>query len=345
MKPQQKLLHAASVMVWVFVILVFYVLGGGSEQGLQDAPEVQGLNTSIPEADAQELSATRLEAVMRQNLSDSDEAHTLHKQRSSSFDWYVEEENTTHQQIPQIASDPAEPPVTQFKPATQKSRVGTARRRYEQERADAYKLRQEQLQQIRNMFLTSPNDGQSQAAQAAPTPPKPKATVVQAGNQQGFYGLSQAATPTTDIRAVIHGEHRNLQRGSIVKLRLLDDIEIENNVIPANTFVYGQLSFSSCRAMIRIDNIQYNQTVYPFVGSIYDNDGFEGLYVPDNKIDQAARKAGSQILGQNKISMSGPAFIASAANAALGAIQSVAQHAVSEQKINISSNYQVIIKQ
>lgn len=345
MKPQQKLFHAASVMVWVFAILVFYVLGGGSAQGLQEATAVQGLNTSIPEADAQELSATRLEAVMRQNLSDSDEAHTLHKQRSSSFDWYVEEQTQTDQQIPQIASEPAEPPVTQFKPAATKSRVGTARRRYEQERADAYKQRQEQLQQIRNMFLHSQGDQQQTTQQAAAAPPKPKATVVQSGRQTGFYGLSEATTPTTDIRAVIHGEHRNLQRGSIVKLRLLDNIQIENNIIPANTFLYGQLSFSSRRAMIRIDNIQYNQTVYPFSGTIYDNDGFEGLYVPDNKIDQAGRKAGGQILGQNKISLSGPAFIASTANAALGAIQSVAQQVVVEDKINISSNYQVTIKQ
>jgi hypothetical protein len=37
-------------------------------------------------------------------------------------------------------------------------------------------------------------------------------------------------------------------------------------------------------------------------------------------------------------------LVASAANAALGAVQSVAQSSVSEQKISISSNYLVTIK-
>ncbi|MBQ2025183.1 MAG: conjugative transposon protein TraM [Paludibacteraceae bacterium] len=348
MKAQQKFLHAASVMVWLFTLLVFYVLEGGTEVSmhLEQTNTGQGLNTSIPQADAGELSDTRLQAVMRQNMSDSNEEQTLYKQRSSSFSWYVEEKPQEPEVTPKVQTVEHSPKV-EVQPVKRKSRVGTARRKFEQERDAAYKLKQEQLQQMRQMFLLS-GAGEQAGAVATPTPttPKPIATVVQAGGaQDGFYGLMQATEPITDIRAVIHGEHRNLQRGSVVKLRLLDAICIQNNVIPANTFLYGQLSFSSCRATIRIDNIQYNQTIYPFEGTIYDNDGFEGLYVPDNKVDQAARKAGSNILSNANLSVPGPAFIASAANAALGAVQTVAQHTVSEPKINISSNYLVTIKQ
>jgi hypothetical protein len=161
----------------------------------------------------------------------------------------------------------------------------------------------------------------------------------------GFYGLSTCQDMPTDIQAVVHGEHRNLERGAIVKLRLLDDVMINKTRIPANTFLYGQLSFRERRAIIRIDNILYKQVVFPFAGSIYDKDGFEGLYVPDNRIDDATRKAGAQALANADLRIPSVSIFGSAANAVVGAFQSVAQQSISEQKINISSNYLVTIKQ
>ena len=41
--------------------------------------------------------------------------------------------------------------------------------------------------------------------------------------------------------------------------------------------------------MIKIENIQYRNTIIPFNASIYDQDGFEGLYTPDNIVDEAKR--------------------------------------------------------
>jgi hypothetical protein len=85
--------------------------------------------------------------------------------------------------------------------------------------------------------------------------------------------------------------------------------------------------------------------VFPFAGSIYDKDGFEGLYVPDNRIDDATRKAGAQALANADLRIPSVSIFGSAANAVVGAFQSVAQQSISEQKINISSNYLVTIKQ
>ena len=90
---------------------------------------------------------------------------------------------------------------------------------------------------------------------------------------------------------------------------------------------------------------QKTNEVLPQMGIQMDKDGFEGLYVPDNRIDEAARKAGSQALGNVNVRIPGASFITSAANAAVSAVQSVAQQTISEQKINISSNYLVTIKQ
>lgn len=357
MKEQQKLWHAASVMVWFFAILVFYLLGGGVQGNAQRVAEQtqQGINLSIPQADTEELSATRLEAVMRQAAQQSDEASTLQKQRASAFQWHVSGSSNqeSHVEAPpvQVADVPSDTPVA----TPSQSRinpVGTARRRFEAEREAAYQTKNQEVMKMLEMLQTKMGAAAPTApvpAASVPTTPLvevPKARLASArGSHNGFYGLSSQEPAQTDIRAVIHGEHRNLERGGIVKLRLLDAIVIEESLIPANTFLYGQLSLASCRAMIRIQNIQYQNKVYPFVGTIYDKDGFEGLYVPDNKIDEAARKAGSRAIGTANVRIPGASFVASAVNSALGAVQSVAQQVVGQQKINISSNYLVTIKQ
>lgn len=350
MKEKQKLYHVASVMVWVCCVLVFYVLGGGTQAGVVEATESAhaGINLTIPQAHTQDLSDTRLQAVMRQNVAQSRDENTLQKQNASAFQWHVEEQPEAHRQAAVVDVPlPVTPPaVSQALPPRPKRKVGTARRRFERERQEAFLAKQEQIKQLMQLYMPQVQPQQTTQPVAAAPDTLPKAYVVQAGTSQaGFYGLATPTEPITHIRAVVHGEHKNLQRGAVVKLRLLDAIRIEDTLIPANTFLYGKLSFASFRAMITIQNIQYQQQVFPFRGTIYDNDGFEGLYVPNNRVEEAGRKAGAQALGSANIRVPGASYIGSMVNSALGAVQSVAQQTVSEQKITISSNYLVTIKQ
>ncbi len=349
MKSNQKFLHVVSVLVAVFVVFTFYLLGGGTGATAQETEGVPteqgGLNLDVPVADAQELSANRLEAVLKEAEAESEMQRTQRMQQASSFQWMEKATDTPQEGLPAegtlsaSASVPAKPAA----PASAPSIAHT-----EQEKQTFIAQTRQRLAQKYGVEIDepAPQTNPQVAPQAvAPQPPSKASASVRIASSDGFYGLEEPTTPSSDIRAVVHGEHRNLSRGAIVKLRLLDAIEINHTVIPANTFLYGQLSFTSCRAIIRIQNIQYHNAVYPFEGTIYDKDGFEGLYVPDNKIDEATRKAGSQALANANLRLPATSVISSAANAVVGAVQSVAQQSVAEQKINISSNYLVTIKQ
>lgn len=351
MKKEQQFLHFVSVLVAAFGVLVFFLLGGGTgdaatAEAFQEQASQDGLNLTVPEPDAEELSANRLEAVLRKAEVESDQQRTQKMQQASSFQWTGLKQEEVPDTMVNVASSvpsfssspPASPPkVEEASIVDRQAFIAETRKNL-----------------ARKYGVELPeNDSESTSA----LPPVPHAAGKAASTSSasrvaiantstpGFYGLERKALPPSDIRAVVHGEHRNLERGAIVKLRLLDAVVINETMIPANTFLYGQLSFASCRAMIRIENVQYQQVVYPFEGTIFDKDGFEGLYVPDNRIDEATRKAGSQALGNVNLRIPGASFLSSAANAAVGAVQSVAQQAVGQQKINISSNYLVTIKQ
>ena len=173
------------------------------------------------------------------------------------------------------------------------------------------------------------------------------AVIDNGSTKKGFYSVnSQTEENIKDIRAVVHGEYKNISSGSQVKLRLLDNIRIGNVKIPKNTFIYALLSFGNGRAQLKTEQINYNGKMLPFEGIIYDRDGFMGLYIPDNTVSKTKKEAGSDVVSGVDLNISSASgFVTSAVNSVTGAIQSAVSGSIREEKISISANYQLIIKQ
>ncbi|MEE1174077.1 MAG: hypothetical protein U0K53_01205, partial [Paludibacteraceae bacterium] len=90
MGQKQKIMHAASCMVLLFVLFTFYILGGGTQEAdeVDDSFALAGINTTLPEADAQELSASRLDALKKDMERQQQARQTEQRQNASSFRWY-----------------------------------------------------------------------------------------------------------------------------------------------------------------------------------------------------------------------------------------------------------------
>lgn len=100
----------------------------------------------------------------------------------------------------------------------------------------------------------------------------------------GFFGWSTEDEDTVHaiaaIRAVIHAD-QVVQTGSVVKLRLLQDVYLKNTRIPKDAFIFGPCSISNERVAIHLSQVQYNGQVFPIDLKVCDGaDGLEGLYVP-----------------------------------------------------------------
>jgi conjugative transposon TraM protein len=99
-----------------------------------------------------------------------------------------------------------------------------------------------------------------------------------------FYGFSdesdaEVTTPAA-IRAVIHAD-QTVQTGSVVKLRLLQDIFLKGIRIPANSFIFGPCAISNERVVIHLSQVQYQGQVYPIDMRVVDGvDGLEGIDCP-----------------------------------------------------------------
>lgn len=151
-----------------------------------------------------------------------------------------------------------------------------------------------------------------------------------AGN--GFYGLSsddEAAAPmSTAIRAVIHAD-QTVQTGSIVKLRLLQDIYLKGVRIPAGSFLFGPCAVGNERVTVHLSQVQHNGNVYPIDMRVLDGaDGLEGLYVPGAITRDVLKESAGQSVSSLGLTNLDPSLGAQAAAAGIETARNLLSHKI-----------------
>lgn len=371
---KQKMFHIYSIIIFIGACLIFYILGGGTN--VQEEDTTQEVKIELPSIGSQiELAEDVFDA------SEKSSAFRLRKEKEeliagSAFDWYnndskdsissdaispisayeSEEDKLrrTIQQSNDLASsflNKKEEERTTPKRSHSGSSSSSSHSSVSSDRAERqarYEKARERNEKALEEYKERMNASQKKKEEPKKVEEKKIYAEIDNGNtKKGFYSISSAENNINrDIRAVVHGEYKNISTGSQVKLRLLDNIKIGNVRIPKNTFVYALLSFGNGRAQLKTEQINYNDKMIPFEGIIYDRDGFMGLYIPDNTVSSTKKEAGAEVVSGVDLNISSPSsFVSSAINSVTGAVQSAVSGSIRDEKITISANYQLIIKQ
>lgn len=111
-----------------------------------------------------------------------------------------------------------------------------------------------------------------------------------------FNTLCDNDKETSLIKAIID-ENIKAVDGSRVRLRLLDDIEINDVVVPKGSYLYATMSgFGSQRVKGNVQSIMVDDDIIKVSLSLYDTDGLEGLYVPSSQFRETTKDVGSGAL-------------------------------------------------
>jgi conjugative transposon TraM protein len=98
------------------------------------------------------------------------------------------------------------------------------------------------------------------------------------------------------IQAIIDEDIKAVD-GSRVRLRLLDDVEIGENVVKRGTYLYATVSgFSSGRVKGSINSILVDDELVKVSLSLYDTDGLEGLHVPVSQFRETSKDVASSAM-------------------------------------------------
>lgn len=91
------------------------------------------------------------------------------------------------------------------------------------------------------------------------------------------------------IKAIIDESIKAVD-GSRVRLRLLDDIAINEMVIHKGSYIYTTMSgFGSQRVKGTVKSIMVDDDIVKVNLSLYDTDGLEGLYVPSSQFRETTK--------------------------------------------------------
>lgn len=160
-----------------------------------------------------------------------------------------------------------------------------------------------------------------------------------------FYSVDEnlnSEQQQNSIEAIIH-ETQTIVNGSIIKLRLKTDVFLQGILIPKNTFLYGIASLKGERLEVKINNIQYRNSIFPVELSVYDLDGIDGIYIPgaiSRDVAKTSADRSLQTLGLNGVTDS---WGAQAAEMGIEAAKSLMSKKIKLIKVVVKAGYQVLL--
>lgn len=114
-----------------------------------------------------------------------------------------------------------------------------------------------------------------------------------------FHTLAENDPEPKLIKAIIDEDIKAVD-GSRIRLRLLDDVEIGELVVPKGAYLYATMNgFGSQRVKGNVKSLMVADELVKVNLSIYDTDGLEGLYVPTSTFRETSKDVASSALGSN----------------------------------------------
>lgn len=138
---------------------------------------------------------------------------------------------------------------------------------------------------------------------AVTQPPEDAATqsVVKAKkpNSAYFNTLAENEPEPNLIKAIINEDVKAVD-GSRVRLRLLDEVEINGVVLAKGSYMYATMSgFGQQRVKGTVKSLMVDDELLKVSLTLYDTDGMEGLYVPNSSFRETTKDIASGAMSGN----------------------------------------------
>ena len=162
-----------------------------------------------------------------------------------------------------------------------------------------------------------------------------------------FYSLgdktNEAQGAQNAIEAVVH-ETQTLVSGSVVKLRLLNDISVNGSIVPRDNFISGIAKLSGERLTIEINSLIYNNSIFPVNLEVYDLDGLSGIYIPNAIARTVAKETANSSVQSMGYTTLDPSLAAQATTAGINAAKDLFSKKVKLVRVTVKAGYKVLLK-
>jgi conjugative transposon TraM protein len=171
-------------------------------------------------------------------------------------------------------------------------------------------------------------------------------TIDEENNANGFYGLedNNLSEENNAVEAVIH-QDQTIVSGSIIKMRLLNGIYINNVLIGKGNFIYGKSSINGERLEIEIKSIKSGSSIFPVDLEVYDMDGLDGIYIPGAITRDALKRSYQNSLQSVDIGSYDPSVKGKITSAGIDAAKTLLTRKARQVKVFVKAGYKILLRE
>ena len=160
----------------------------------------------------------------------------------------------------------------------------------------------------------------------------------------GFYSLDSDAPAISSnaIEAVVN-ENQVLVNGAVIKLRLLQDIYVSDQKVPAGTFVFGIVGLNGERLEIEINSIRSGSSLFPVKMEVHDMDGLAGIHIPGAITRDVAKQSADNSLQMMELTTLDPSLKAQATTAGINTAKNLLSRKAKQVKVMVKAGYKVLL--
>lgn len=146
------------------------------------------------------------------------------------------------------------------------------------------------------------------------------------------------------IPAVIEGKQK-LGQGSVVKLRLLEAVKLNDQLIPKGHLIFGICNIMNRRLQLDITSIRVGKSLLPVDLSSYDMiDGMEGINVPDALLNDAVKSGSDNAIQSLQFLPFDQNMETQIAGAGISATKGLFSNRTKRIKVKLKDGYKVLLK-
>jgi hypothetical protein len=145
------------------------------------------------------------------------------------------------------------------------------------------------------------------------------------------------------IPAVIVDNQKVLQ-GATIKLRLLDSVKLNGQIIPKGQFIYGICNIANQRLLLDIKTIRLGNRIIPVDLSVYSLDGIRGIEAPEALLTDAINGGSDDAVRNIQLMGLDQSMGAQIAGAGIEATKNLFSKKVKRIKVKLKAEYPILLR-
>lgn len=163
---------------------------------------------------------------------------------------------------------------------------------------------------------------------------------------QARYQQKQSLSPDSLFRAIpaVLVDDQKVMQGSVIKLRLLDTVKLNGQVIPKNHLIYGTCNIANQRIILEIKTIRLGSSIIPVDLSVYSLDGMKGIDAPEAMMTDAVNSGADDAVRSLQLMTLDQSLATQVAGAGLDAAKELFSKKVKRIKVRLKAGQPLLLR-